>query len=605
MNYKIKTILFFLLGISSLKAQVVFEVVSNPCNPASEQGYPMQYIQYLDIPIDWSVPDMNLNSSAIQAELVFADDGTTPGVFVTLGTPSISLETTTNGCDSTTWVQDLTGKIAVMWRGDCQFGLKAFNAQKRGAIGIIIINHTGAAMGMAGSDYGINVTIPVISIGRQDGEDLMTCISGGGVVGFIGNHNGSHQNNMSSSIADILMPESLAMPWDLAQNGIEFPVDFGMWAYNKGIDPQNNVTVSVDVTCGGTSVYSQASAPVNFAAPDTTYLDSNYFDLGTYAPSLWNVGTYTVSYNINNSNDENLLDNFFTYEFKLTNNEDIYSKGRLDSLNNPIHNLSSGPLVLFCGEEKFENCIVFKNEYAGTRNAVAKGLTFSSKSYFASIENKISEIRAYQWNDVFTDINSITFNNLSLIDSVIYVYPDNSLNDLNLYLPFNTPIALQDNQRYLFCVRNPIDSLTTGFDYNFIDYTATVNHYLQPISPVQIIDNMCGSYWYKDFGLYVTPAISITMDISTAVNEVSTTSNISPFPNPASNLLTIPLRKASRGNVKIEVFNLLGKLVVSETQLLNNQPLKLNVASIKNGQYLFRLTFSDGSNDVFKISVSR
>ena len=575
-------------------SQVVFQVISNPCNPASEQSYNFEIA-------DWTnSPDMLIVANAVQAELVFVNDGTTPGVFTNIGTPTISVETTTDACETGTWTQDLTGKIAVIWRGLCAFGCKALNAQNRGAIGVIIINHTGDAIGMASGACGDSVTIPVLMIGRTDGENLMSCITGGGVIAFFGNSNGAFVDDLGSSMAEILMTESSAIPWDLAQNGTEYPVDFGLWVRNKGADPQNGINATVDVTFNGTLVYSQTSNPINF-----NVLDTQYIDLGTFAPALWNVGTYTVTYTINNTGDQFLSDNTFSFDFKFTNNDDIYAKCRTDSLNLPIHNTAFSLTEIGCNDP-FENCVVFKNEYAGTRNAMATGMAFSSSPIGFTIANQYIEIRAYQWNDVFTDINSpVTFNNLSLLDSSFYIYNDNTLIDSNVFSPFNIPIALQDNQRYLFCILNPGDSLRTGYDTQ-LDYTTTVNHYLQPISPVS--SSYCGGSktWYSDgFGLDAVPAISVTMDIATSVNEAKKEATFYPFPNPATNLLTIPLRQRVAGKVQLEVFDVLGKVVLSENQTLGNEPLKVNVAAIKNGNYLFKLTFIDGTSDVFKVSVNR
>ena len=580
-------------------SQVAFQVISNPCNTALEQSYPLVYVESFST--DWNCPDITNSSNAIQGELVFVNDGTTPGVFTNIGSPPISVETTTDACDSATWTQDLTGKIAVIWRGGCEFSCKAEKAQSKGAIGVIIINHTGDATGMGGGTCGLNVTIPVIMIGRADGESLMNCISTGGMVGFIGNSNGAFADDLGSSMAEILMTESSAIPWDLAQNGTEYPVDFGLWVRNKGTDPQNGINATVDVTFNGTLVYSQTSIPINF-----NVLDTQYIDLGTFAPTTWNVGTYTVIYTINNTSDQFLSDNTFSFDSKFTNNEDVYAKCRTDSLNQPIHNTAYQLNDDINDYENFESCIVFKNSFAGTRNALATGMTLSSAPHGFTIASQYIEIRAYQWNDVFTDINSPeTYNSLSLLDSSFYIYNDNTLIDSNVFLTFNTPIALQDNQRYLFCVFNPNDSLRTGYD-NQLDYTTTLNHYLQPIAPVKTKPNGQPAIWFRyGFGLDATPAISVTMDIATNVNETTTASTFYPYPNPANNLLTIPLRQRVVGNLKVEVFDVLGNVVLLENQTLGNEPLKVNVAAIKNGNYLFKLTFSDGTSDVFKVSVNR
>ncbi|MBI2279996.1 MAG: hypothetical protein HYU68_04830 [Bacteroidetes bacterium] len=46
-------------------------------------------------------------------------------------------------------------------------------------------------------------------------------------------------------------------------------------------------------------------------------------------------------------------------------------------------------------------------------------------------------------------------------------------------------------------------------------------------------------------------------------------------------------------------------MVISENQTIGKEQLKVNVASISNGAYVFNLTFADGSKDTFKVSVNR
>ncbi|MEL6922853.1 MAG: PA domain-containing protein [Bacteroidota bacterium] len=74
----------------------------------------------------------------------------------------------TEGCNALT--NDLTGKIALVDRGTCQFGTKSLNAQNAGAIAVIICNNrdNDGAIGMSGGDDGGSVTIPVVSLSKED-----------------------------------------------------------------------------------------------------------------------------------------------------------------------------------------------------------------------------------------------------------------------------------------------------------------------------------------------------------------------------------------------------------------------------------------------------
>jgi hypothetical protein len=589
-------------------SQVVFQITNNACDPTIEHTYNFE----TGSGAGWNTPNLSDTSNAVQGCMVLVNDGTTPGNIDTGGnTPHPTIN---DACDSTTWTQDLTGKIAVFYRGNCEYGLKAFNAQKRGAIAAICINHTGAAAAMGGGVYGVNVTIPTIMIGETDGNNLVACLDTicTNVEGYIGLEEYLINNdNIASNKSLILMTESSAMPWDLARNGTEYPIDLGLWIYNKGLSAQTGVTATVDIKYGGTTVHSNTSYTLSFAAPYTTYQDTQYVDLGTYAPILWNVGTYTITYTINNTGEQDTIDNQFTFEFKLTNNEDIYAKCRLDGFNKPIHSAAyrldenTGP-----AREYWDACIHFRNNYAGNRNTSASGVTLSCEPYEEStMTGNMISILAYEWNDGFIDIYSPpTYNLLNLLDTGSYSFIDNSFDSINIYIPFNNPVLLQDNQRYLFCVRNYEDSLKTSYDTDEKggrNYTTTMKHFKQPIAPLTV--KVLGSpieHYFNGIGMGDIPAISVTMDIATSINELEEEKGV-PYPNPVTNLLTIPVRKNIKGNVLIEIFDLTGKLVLSSTKRLADEALKINVSSLSHGSYIFQLTFSNGSKDSFKVSVNR
>ncbi len=67
---------------------------------------------------------------------------------------------------------NLTGKIAVIDRGNCLFVEKVINAQNKGAIGVIIVNNGPGVFGMAGIDP--SITIPTLMISQDDGNTLKT-----------------------------------------------------------------------------------------------------------------------------------------------------------------------------------------------------------------------------------------------------------------------------------------------------------------------------------------------------------------------------------------------------------------------------------------------
>lgn len=86
------------------------------------------------------------------------------------GTPS-------DGCEPI--VNDLVGRIALADRGNCNYWVKAQNAQDAGAVGLVIANNQGPSpMGMSGTPA-VPITIGVLSVGQTDGDALDVAIDGG------------------------------------------------------------------------------------------------------------------------------------------------------------------------------------------------------------------------------------------------------------------------------------------------------------------------------------------------------------------------------------------------------------------------------------------
>eukprot|EP00755_Sulcionema_specki_P020933 Sspe_Gene.12837::Locus_4399_Transcript_1_1_Confidence_1.000_Length_6448::g.12837::m.12837 len=70
---------------------------------------------------------------------------------------------------------DLRGKIAVVMRGDCFFTVKVEEAEKAGALGLIVVNHISGDPIIMGKEqgYDTHITIPAFMIGQKDGKELL------------------------------------------------------------------------------------------------------------------------------------------------------------------------------------------------------------------------------------------------------------------------------------------------------------------------------------------------------------------------------------------------------------------------------------------------
>ena len=95
------------------------------------------------------------------------------------------------GCHDYTFEFD--GAFALIKRGDCQFSLKALNAQNAGASAVIIYNHNNGyeSMNMGGGSYSDEIDIPVYSMSGYEGHLLASWIENDSpnYQAFIQSHN--------------------------------------------------------------------------------------------------------------------------------------------------------------------------------------------------------------------------------------------------------------------------------------------------------------------------------------------------------------------------------------------------------------------------------
>jgi hypothetical protein len=91
-----------------------------------------------------------------------------------------SMGTITDGCDTPFGSPSVSGKIAVMDRGNCNFTVKVKNAQTAGAIAAIIVNNEvdGLRLPLTLSGTDATVTIPSYSVTMALGTAIKTALSG-------------------------------------------------------------------------------------------------------------------------------------------------------------------------------------------------------------------------------------------------------------------------------------------------------------------------------------------------------------------------------------------------------------------------------------------
>lgn len=104
----------------------------------------------------------SLDDGPVEADVILVDDASS--------SPSL-------GCDEA--VNDLTGQIALIDRGVCEFGTKILNAENRGAVAAIICNFQDGLVTMAGGRDGNQVNIPGVFLSKSDCDIIKLSLGNG------------------------------------------------------------------------------------------------------------------------------------------------------------------------------------------------------------------------------------------------------------------------------------------------------------------------------------------------------------------------------------------------------------------------------------------
>ena len=114
-------------------------------------------------------------SSYLAFDATFGPDTTTAGV-----TGALSATTPQNGCSRLS--ENLTGKIAVIDRGTCEFVTKVVNAQSAGASAVIVVNNISGDGAFAMGGTSRRVRIPSVMVSKNSGDAIKAAIPGPATV---------------------------------------------------------------------------------------------------------------------------------------------------------------------------------------------------------------------------------------------------------------------------------------------------------------------------------------------------------------------------------------------------------------------------------------
>lgn len=546
--------------------------------------YPSNIAQgFLNDFAEWAAtPDMTDPANKVVAPIVLARDN--GGVS---GGDSLMCNTTS---------QDLTGKIAILWRGDCEFGTKAKNAWAAGAVGVIIINNLdgGGAVAMSAgsgtSPAGDVVTVPVVSISKEDGAILRTAlIAGDSVSVLLGNKIGNFPNDLGS-ISGYTATVPAQAPVQIANNTTEFPIKFAAQIYNYGANAQTNVFVTAVIKKDGSELYRDTSNIVATLASGDSIENFTFTD---YSGAL-GVGNYEIIYEIaSDSTDDASTDNHFSYPFRI-NDDKLFALARYDE--GKGFTLNSGNFrAANQTDPSFKSCITFQNPNAskfGIKGVYFQAsITNDANNNPQSIDGEEILVTISEWNDNFDFGNeSAAWDNIVPVTGGSYAYMED-LKDTFVYAGMDEYIFLKNNVRYLVCSQTSNADVFLGYDserkYDF--YQSIAERYLSPFQ--------AGGTWGA--GFVGMPVASLTLDLFTE-EEVGLANAkklvaAKVYPNPAKDIVNIAVSNYE-GTATLTITDLAGKVVISNNVTINaNGVTTINTTGLTAGMYIAKMQLANGS----------
>jgi hypothetical protein len=525
-------------------------------------------------------------------------DMTIPGNFVH---DTLIVASDTLGC--TTVTNSVAGKIAVIYRGSCNFTVKVTNAVAAGAVGVLIINNIAAAPTAMGGTDGAGMNVPIAQISMADGAAVRATMLGGPVKFYIGNKAGFFANDLTLTDIGSMRANVGSLPISLAQSGTEFSVPLGAWVFNQGQNDLTNITLSAQIKRNGTSVHNVTSAtPVSILSGDSAFVTAP-----TYSPASHQSGGYEIIYSVASGvTDDFTNDNTNSNFFSLS--DSLWSLCSL-SLDTAIVSKQTYIRPATLPATQFESCIAFKNAHA-SRVAIDGiyfgGYAITATDTVSSLDGFETQWSLYTWDDPDFTLTNGTLDIISEVASGSYEYPANASasEQKTVFMPLTNSdqgsgsYRLDDNQQYLLCL--------TSFNTKLFMAYSDRDHYDEQFNTDDLIrfPTRSDATEWKILGFTGLPVPSIAVRTGTTLNvSENELVSASAFPVPAKEVITVKVNAA--GNATLKIVDMAGRLVSTQAVKIENGQFQTSVEGMNSGTYVFSLDYSNGTSSRFNVVVSK
>ncbi|MBI1224875.1 MAG: T9SS type A sorting domain-containing protein [Bacteroidetes bacterium] len=487
-------------------------------------------------------------------------------------------------CDSNLIFNDLTGKIALIRRGICNFTLKAWNAQQAGAVGVIIVDHTyiadgGGLVNMAAGTNATLVHIPTIFITRDDGDQILAKLDSGEPV------------TATFTVRAFGGPRT-AYSYHTPLAAVKPLSDIGVTFLNTDADNTiPTVTINAEITAPGgqTTTLSQSLLNVAPLSVNTVTFDDSY------TPTA--VGNYNVKFTNSLTPDE--IEQGFVitdYTFALDNGVVV------PNTNGTIEPDSANFVNLYNFQYDMGN--VYR---IGASPVVATHMSFMISNpdelYQGNPDADRFDIVLYNadpdgngsipYPAGLTSYNGLNENGGPLIPLATTEYilsPDDQGFEF-ITVAFPNPVTLAANKMYLIMVQYNGGEAGTGIPpkYAFGGNDRPAGE----VGTMIFTDSLHTDGWGNNYNGFIRLHLDgFASSTSTVLDEYK----LSVSPNPASTSVNLHLALDNTApEVQVNILDFTGRLVSSRT-LDNVQKGRYNfdVSKLPNGTYFMSVSTPEG-----------
>lgn len=554
-----------------------------------------------------------------------------------------------DACATLTNTTQLAGKIALVMRGDCEFGSKALRAQTAGAIAIIIINNQpGPAVGMAAGADGGSVTIPVLMVSNSDGIALSNAANPKATMRVWSN---GFSNDLGIVDGGMSLFHAASIPLNqLKGSSSNILKGFdGAVIGNFGSATANDVKVKVTVnwtpgtpgsiTGTPTEVHKDSMVITTAFAPSDSIITPMFNNDYSFNPTT--TGRYDVEYEVSTTSftDDFPSDNKASYSFYVDNR--IYSKGTYDFGRNKLR---SGPGTTVAGGGEFMPGAMYFVEKGNYAIEKIKFIAYNDDNAQDMSGKGTVSVAIYKWSDANNDdIMVATECDLVGFQTRTFAQGDTSGMEYSVDVTdpadVNKQVATDNNSWYWATISVP-GGVRVAFDGELNYFTRSWGRRKSPstirelYSPIFIgnytgwTGNITTAHYPFDINASLTTGggaledsvrfsqqrrgmvASIAMQMSlwnVDVEEVkeAKTFDISVYPNPATEdvvNVSLALEKEAQ-EVQYGVFSVFGSMVQQESHKnVLNDTYTISTKSLAAGSYYVMINV-DGTSQVRKFTV--